>query len=278
MTRTAPLCRHAAAPTCGWAAPSNLAQSGSWDRSSSSRMKCRDRQPLGRVCRFTLAQPSSGRNPRPLWIPKLDAIRMTIQSYLKISYLKSSNPERRGAGSDLQDRSTYARNGTESASNAFIVVETRSIISPPSSAERIIRAPATGERVARSSPRFTPSFSTCSSKNQRLMEKHKHGYGRAGSPAASTRTSLSLATARASSAGLCILLSGRHVICPASGLDGVMDVSVVNGRIAAVGRDLRGGRTPMSSMCAASWFCQVLSTHKPMSTSTFPDGPAWLRT
>jgi dihydroorotase len=35
-----------------------------------------------------------------------------------------------------------------------------------------------------------------------------------------------------------LLLRGGHVICPASGLDGVMDVAVSDGRIAAVRRDI----------------------------------------
>jgi dihydroorotase len=46
-----------------------------------------------------------------------------------------------------------------------------------------------------------------------------------------------------------LLLRGGHVICPASGLDGVMDVAVSDGRIAAVRRDI----LPRSSMSRAGW-------------------------
>jgi dihydroorotase len=38
-----------------------------------------------------------------------------------------------------------------------------------------------------------------------------------------------------------LLLRGGHVICPASGLDGIMDVAVGGGRILAVGKDLAPG-------------------------------------
>jgi len=35
-----------------------------------------------------------------------------------------------------------------------------------------------------------------------------------------------------------LLLRGGHVICPASGLDGIMDVAVRNGAIAAIQPDI----------------------------------------
>ena len=35
-----------------------------------------------------------------------------------------------------------------------------------------------------------------------------------------------------------ILLQGGHVICPASGIDGVMDVAIAGGKIAQVGKSI----------------------------------------
>ena len=35
-----------------------------------------------------------------------------------------------------------------------------------------------------------------------------------------------------------LILQGGHVICPASGIDGVMDVAIAGGKIAQVGKDI----------------------------------------
>ena len=35
-----------------------------------------------------------------------------------------------------------------------------------------------------------------------------------------------------------LILQGGHVICPASGIDGVMDVAIAGGKIALVGKDI----------------------------------------
>src|SRR5215470_941202 len=36
-----------------------------------------------------------------------------------------------------------------------------------------------------------------------------------------------------------LILQGGHVICPASGIDGVMDVAIVDGKIARVSADMQ---------------------------------------
>ena len=68
--------------------------------------------------------------------------------------------------------------------------------------------------------------------------------------------------------GYDLLLRGGRVICPASGIDGVFDVAVRDGRIAAIEpsilseqRDARRSTSPASSCCRAS------STPMPMSTN-----------
>jgi dihydroorotase len=35
-----------------------------------------------------------------------------------------------------------------------------------------------------------------------------------------------------------LILQGGHVICPASGIDGVMDVAVADGKVALVRKDI----------------------------------------
>jgi dihydroorotase len=35
-----------------------------------------------------------------------------------------------------------------------------------------------------------------------------------------------------------LILQGGHVICPASGIEGVMDVAIASGKIALVGKDI----------------------------------------
>ena len=52
-----------------------------------------------------------------------------------------------------------------------------------------------------------------------------------------------------------LVLRGGRVIDPAQGLDGIFDVAVRDGRIAAVGKNLAADRRRRRSTCAASWCC-----------------------
>ena len=52
-----------------------------------------------------------------------------------------------------------------------------------------------------------------------------------------------------------LLLRGGRVIDPAQGLDGILDVAVSDGRIAAVRPEPRRARRRRRSTSAASWCC-----------------------
>ena len=54
-----------------------------------------------------------------------------------------------------------------------------------------------------------------------------------------------------------LILRGGHVIDPAQGLDGIMDVAVRDGRIAAVGKRHRRPGEGGGRRAPASWCCRA---------------------
>ena len=67
------------------------------------------------------------------------------------------------------------------------------------------------------------------------------------------------------------LLRGGRVICPATGLDGVMDVLVSNGRIAAVGPELAPvGRTEVVDVRGKLVLPGMIDTHAHVYRHTSP--------
>jgi dihydroorotase len=54
-----------------------------------------------------------------------------------------------------------------------------------------------------------------------------------------------------------LLLRGGHVICPASGVNGVMDVAVRDGKIVAVRPDILPSSAKGWSTFAAGWCCRA---------------------
>ena len=55
-----------------------------------------------------------------------------------------------------------------------------------------------------------------------------------------------------------LILQGGHVICPASGIDGVMDVAVADGKIAQVAKSDHPVVAPRGDRRrAASWCCRA---------------------
>ena len=59
-----------------------------------------------------------------------------------------------------------------------------------------------------------------------------------------------------------LLLRGGRVICPASGIDGIRDIAIRGGRIAAIAATILPSAQPRLSMFPASWFCPgLIDTH-----------------
>ena len=53
-----------------------------------------------------------------------------------------------------------------------------------------------------------------------------------------------------------LLLRGGHVICPTSGIDGVRDVAIRDGRIAAIEQTILPSSATEMIEFPASWYCR----------------------
>ena len=51
-----------------------------------------------------------------------------------------------------------------------------------------------------------------------------------------------------------LILQGGHVICPASGIDDILDVAVAGGTVALLAKDIPPSTVGRSPMSTASWF------------------------